>query len=112
MPLFQISSRYNKERVNTVLESNSLSNAMLFFSSLSLSTIIEVKKYIYIPTPSASLYIPSSRYATVKFKKDGFQQIIKIPSLKPNVNEVEISNYINTIYTNISDLSISIKIPN
>lgn len=112
MSLFQINSRFGKETVNTVLESDSLSNVMNFFTSVSSSTILEVRKYIYIPAPSTSLYSLSSRYATIKFKKDGSYQTIKIPSLKPNVNEVEISNYINTIYTNISDLSISIKIPN
>ena len=87
MSFYQVKTRVNSQVINTDVEADNVEDVKRFYDSLSVGSIEEIKKYVYVNKVSFKEYdLRDYRYATVKLSFLNRPQIVvKIPKLKDNV---------------------------
>lgn len=110
MPMFQIQVEANNQKINTDLEADSKDDAIAFYRALSVAEVLQVKRYVYVnPNDFQKRDRKDGRYATVTIVfETGLETKIKIPDLKPSIDQKEIFNHIRSLYRNVSKIHVNI----
>ena len=111
MSIYQVQARVNGLTVNTDIEASGTDKVLSFYESLSNSEVLQVKKYVYLnPEDLVHRNTKQGRYAiTTVYFRNALPLKLKIPDLKPSVDDRKIISFLHNIYTNVDKVSVSIK---
>ena len=96
MNKYQVKYKYNTKTFVDDFYSLSSSNILEFFKDISACEIIEIREYLYennIYKEDDNNYIHS---ASVTLQHENIKHTFKIPKLKKNIDDLELSNFIKT----------------
>lgn len=109
MPMFQVQIKANDQTVNTDLEANSKDDVINFYHALSVAEVLQVKRYVYLnPVDFLKPDRRDGRYATATiYFENGSTTKIKIPDLKPSIDQKDVINHLKSLYHNVSKIHVN-----
>lgn len=112
MSMFQVQIKANDQTVNTDLEADNKDDVINFYRALSVAEIMQVKKYVYLnPIDFQKRTRKDGKYASVTITfSNGKVFKIKIPDLKPNIDQSEVMAHLKSLYSNVAKIHVNITV--